>query len=343
MLEQVPFMIGGGAEHSAAIARSVAYASTGGKEGVASPGDFKIAAQNVPNGTVRALAGVATLLNTYAGGSGQAYVAKNLSQTHINIQPTGSTGGRSDLIVLSVRDPEFEGEAPSDPNDFEYTRLEVISGVPSTTTSLEEIEFPRPAIPLARIDIPKSTATITSGMIRDLRFLANPRTQRHLFVYALTQDDGIIPLRNATDPNIPNPTVVGDWWPNPKNVSDWTIDVPEWAQRVRMVGQWGGVLLKSGGGNAWGRIWARIGSIYDDNGINTQEVSWDLDSERTGNSREAWMTGADRAVPASLRGAKNQWVGLRGRVISKESNASLPVLDSLSVVTLDVEFYETTV
>lgn len=342
MLENTPWLVSG-AEHSAALARTVAYASTGGKEGVASPGDLKVVAQNVPDGSVRVLPGVATLLNSYPGGSGQAYTARNLSETDVTINPTGSGSGRSDLIVLSITDPEYGGEAPTDPNTFEYTRIEVISGVSSDQRDLSGLNFPRPAIPLALVTLPPSTGTVQSGHIKDLRFLANPRTERHLFVYAITQDDGIIPLRNATDPLVPNPTEVGDWWPNPKNVSDWTIDVPEWAQRVRMVGQWGGVLLPSGGGNAWGRIWARIGSIYDDDGIDTQEVSWDLDSERTGNSREAWMTGADRAVPTSLRGTKNQWVGLRGRVISKESDASLPTLNSLSVVTLDVEFYETVV
>lgn len=334
-LETTPFMVGGGAEHSAGIARSIAYAATGGKEGIGAPGDLKVAAQSVPNGTVRVYPGVATILNSYAGGTGQSYVAKNLSQTNVTIQPTGSTGGRSDLIVLSVTDPEFEGEAPADPNNFNYTRLEVISGVPSTTTSLDEIEYPRPAIPLARIDIPANTGTITSGMIKNLRFLANPRTERKLYVYPLVQSDGIHKLDNYRD--------IGDWWVNPKDVSNWYIDVPEWAQRVRIIGQAGGVKIQKGSGNAWGRVWARIGSIYDDRGVNTQETSWDLDSGDAGNVRESWITGADRTVPANIRGEKGMYVGIRGRVISADNSASLPILDSLSVISVDVEFYETAI
>lgn len=225
-LETTPWMIGGGAEHSAAIARTVAFAATGGRSGVASPTDLRVAAQNTPNGTVRVLSGVATLNNTYAGGAGQAYVARNLSQTNVAIQPTGSSGGRSDLIVLSVLDPEFEGSAPTDPNEFNYSRLEVISGVPSTTRNLDNIELPRPAIALARIDIPANTGTITSGMIKDLRVLANPRRERHLRVHYPSGywHDGTAHKVGSSYSS----------WPI-KAADRPTLYVPEWATQMQIV------------------------------------------------------------------------------------------------------------
>lgn len=236
-LENVPFFVGNGAEHSAAIARTVAFAAVGGRSGVASPNDLRVAAQNIPNGTVRVLSGVATLNNTYAGGSGQAYVARNLSQTHITIQPTGSSGGRSDLLVLSVVDPEFEGSAPPDPNDFEYTRLEVISGVPSTTKNLDNIELPRPSIALARIDIPANTGTITSGMIMDLRDLANPRRERHLRVHYPSGywHDGTAHKVGSS---------YSSW---PFKVADRpTLYVPEWATQMQIVVNISGAYYRKG-------------------------------------------------------------------------------------------------
>lgn len=236
-LETTPFFIGNGATHSAGIARTVAYAATGGRSGVAAPGDLRVAAQNVPNGTVRALSGVAILLNSYAGGSGQAYVARNLSQTHVTIQPTGSSGGRSDLIVLSVVDPEFEGSAPTDPNDFEYTRLEVISGVPSNTRNLDSIDFPRPAVALARIDIPKSTGTITSGMIKDLRVLANPRRDRNLLT--------IYPKGYWHDGTAHRVGSGYSSWPITPTERP-RVWVPEWASKLQIVVSISGAYYRAG-------------------------------------------------------------------------------------------------
>ena len=333
-MERVPYLVGGGFEHSAEIMRVMLAASTSDAEGIMTAGDFKITPTAVPGSKVVAAPGNALIRNTYSGGTGQTYATRAPQQTELDIQATGSAGARTDLVVARIDDPTYGGGA-FDPATFQAAKFEVIRGVPASTKTAKELGLSYPAIALARITLPASTGTVTAGMITDLRKMALPRKERHLYVHPMTQADGIVRIVNRRD--------IGDWWPNPDTITGWRIDVPEWAQRVRIIGQAGGVLIRRGSANAWGRVWARIGSQYDGTGIDTQETSWDLASGTTGNHRESWITGADRAVPVGLRGATNQMLSLRGRVISSDNDDSLPVLDSLSVVSLDVEFYETAV
>lgn len=333
-MERVPYLVGGGFEHSAEVMRAALAAATSGAEGLVNAGDFKVTPTAVPGTNVAVAPGNALIRNSYGGGGAQTYAVRAPSQTQLPIQATGSAGARTDLVVARVDDPTYGGGA-FDPATFEAARFEVIRGVPASTRTAAELGLSYPAIALARVTLPASTGTVTAGMITDLRALAQPRKERHLYVHPMTQADGIVRIVNRRD--------IGDWWPNPDTITGWRIDVPEWAQRVRIIGQAGGVLIRRGSANAWGRVWARIGSQYDGTGIDTQETSWDLASGTVGNARESWMTGADRAVPAGLRGATNQMLSMRGRVISSDNDDSLPVLDSLSVVSVDVEFYETAV
>lgn len=325
-LENTPWFVGNGAEHSAAMSRMIAFAATGGKSGIADRADLKVKAQSVPNGSVRVAPGVATLVNTYAGGSGQAYVARNLSQTTVNIEPTGSASGRSDLIVLEIVDPEFEGDAPADPNNFQYTRLTVIPGVTSTRVTLNGLNYPRPAIPLARIDLPKSTGTVTAAMITSVRELANPRKERVLFTHGITAEDPSDTLNYATASQ-----EGGEAFPN----IFWTVDIPEWAQRVKIIGTWAQLKVPGSGGNNYGKLWVRIGTMP--NGFSSQQVNWDIDSTKTGVTRETMICAADRSVPAEFRGTTRQ-AYLRGSVINNNKNTL--AIDSASAISLDLEFYE---
>ena len=329
-MERVPYLVGGGFEHSAEVMRAMLAAATSGAEGIVNAGDMKVLPLSVPGTGVRIMPGNALIRNSYGGGQAQTYAARAGSQTELSIDATGSAGGRSDLIVARIDDPTYDGGS-FDPATFEAARFSVVKGVPAGQRDLSGLSLGFPAIPLARVTLPKSTGTVTAGMITDLRFIAQPRKERHLFVRPLVQADGVRRLANEDD--------TGQYWPD---VTEWRVEVPEWAQRVRMVAQWGGVSLLAAGGNSYGRVWVRLGSTSDSAGVNSQETSWDLPSDLVGNVREAWMGGDDRAVPAALRG-RDVPVGLRGRVRGADTAASKPQLDSLSVVSLDIEFYETAV
>ena len=329
-MERVPYLVGGGFEHSAEVMRAMLAAATSGAEGVVNAGDFKVQPLSVPGTAVRVAPGNALIRNSYGGGQAQTYACRAGSQTEVPIEATGSAGGRSDLIVARIDDPTYDGGA-FDPATFEAARFEVIRGVSSSQKNLKGLGLAYPAIPLARIDIPASTGTVTASMITNLRSIAIPRTHRVLYVKPLVQDDGDQELTATSED--------GQYWPR---VTTWRVDVPEWAQRVRIVGNIGGVLLRKGGGNAWGRIWTRIGGMSDPDGFNSQETSWDLPANAVGNVREAWMFGDDHAIPAGMRG-RDVTLAMRGRIIGRDNNASRPIADSLSVLSLDLEFYETAV
>ena len=335
-MERVPYLVGGGFEHSAEVMRAMLAAATSGAEGIVTPGDFKVRPLSVPGTSVRVAPGNALIRNSYGGGQAQSYACRAGSETEVPIEATGSAGSRTDLIVARIDDPTYQGGS-FDPLTFEAARFEVIRGVPASTKTVAGLGLTYPAIPLARVTLPKSTGTVTSSMITDLRFLAQPRKERHLFVHPLSRADEVQYLSDSRD--------IGDWWPSPL-VTGWTVDVPSWAQRVRIVGQVGGVLLRGGevgDAEARGRFWARIGSQYDGTGIDAEPVEWNLDTSQISHTREAWLTGADRSVPAALRGQEGVMVGVRGRVDYRRGSTPLPELNYLSVVTLDLEFYETAV
>lgn len=328
-MERVPYLVGGGFEHSAEVMRAALAAATSGAEGLVNAGDFKVTPTAVPGTNVAVAPGNALIRNSYGGGGAQTYAVRAPSQTQLPIQATGSAGARTDLVVARVDDPTYQGGA-FDPLTFEAARFEVIRGVPASTRTAAQLGLPYPAIALARVTLPASTGTVTAGMITDLRALAQPRKERNLFVYPLTLADGDIPLTSST----------GQWWPGS---TPWRVDIPAWAQRARLMGQWAGVVLKGGSGNAWGRVWVRIGP-EGSTGFRSQQTGWDLAAASgTTNTREFWMAGDDLAIPAAMRGTQNVEVGLQGGVSGKDSSAPLPYLTKLSTVSLDIEFYETAV
>ena len=331
-MERVPYLVGGGFEHSAEVMRAMLAAATSGAEGLVNAGDMKVQPLQTPGTSIRVAPGNALIRNSYTGGTAQTYAARAASETLLPIQATSSGGPRTDLVVARIDDPTYAGTT-FDPQTFQAAKLEVIRGVPATQADVRGLNLAYPAIALARITLPASTGTVTSAHIKDLRELAQPRKDRRLFVTALTEGDGSFPIPLDGQAR---------WWPL---LATNTVDIPIWAQRVRIVGQWGGVKIPGGNTNAYGRAWVRIGEWADQSkGISSQEVSWDLEMNRASNSRVTWLTGADRAVPETIRGLRGQQIGLMSK--KNGGNAPLdqmPLLDSLSMLYIDVEFYETAV
>lgn len=232
-LDSTPWFIGGGAQHSPEVARTLAYASTRGAEGVVGIGDLKVSAQATPNNTVAVGPGGGLLLNRYPGGGQQSYGLRNATQTNVPITATGSSGGRTDLVVARVLDPQYEGPAPADPTNFQYSQLTVVQGVPSGTKTAKELNLNYPAVALARIAIPASTATITAGMITDLRKVAQPRKERSMMVIFPTGD-----WRAGTAQQMPTSY---NTWPIALGQRPY-VDVPEWATRCDIVAHLSGIL-----------------------------------------------------------------------------------------------------
>lgn len=324
-MERVPYLVGGGFEHSAEVMRSMLAASTSGAEGIVTPGDFKVQQLPVPGTGVRVAPGNALIRNSYGGGGAQTYAARAGSQTEVPIEATGSAGGRADMVVARIDDPTYVGGA-FDPLTFEAARFEVVSGVAANQSGVANLNLGYPAIPLARINIPASTGTITTAMITDLRSVALPRLQRHLFTHNLSPEES----------DYINPTVgdeMGEAWPNVY----WEFSIPTWATRVRVRALLGGVRVEEKSPNNYGNLFVRFGTVPT--GFSTQYGRWD-NSMAGGITRQTFMVADDRSVPSSFRGIDSR---AYIRATRKNDNNNVPLLDTFSSISLDLEFYETAV
>lgn len=174
------------------VMREFAGIATRFAQGIALPGDFKCTPPGGNSLTVNVAGGGAVIRNAQA--AGQSYIGYAQSSTGVTHSATGGSV-RSDLIIARVRDPDFSPwTAYSDPNQVlfgPYFEPFIVAGVPSTTTKASQV-VSYSALALARVDIPininGSSNGITSGMIVDLRPMANARTAVVKTMQAATVD-----------------------------------------------------------------------------------------------------------------------------------------------------------
>lgn len=260
-LDNTPWVVGGGAQHSPEVARQLAYAATKGSNGVAGVSDLKVTAQPIPTNTVAVAPGAANLVNRYPGGGQQTYVLRAGTQTDVPVTATGSSGGRTDLIVARVLDPQYEGAAPADPVTFQYARITVIEGVPAATKTAKELNLGYPATELAKVTLPANTGTVTAGMITDLRRVANPR-----------RDRAMVTVFPSATVNLPTAAYAA--WPLAAGQRP-LVTVPEWATRIDIVAHLSGVKFTQSGGSlsAAGIRTVFGGAAAAENGVLVQDAA----------------------------------------------------------------------
>lgn len=321
--DPTPWFVGGGATHSPEVARMLAYAATGGAEGIAEPADLKVLALAVPGGKVRALPGASLIRNRAAGFAQQSYAGRNPTEDVVDISPTTSAGGRSDLIVARVEDSSIGGQGwqpPADPTKGPYVFTRVVPNVPAGTTRLQDINAysGHSAITLARVDIPASTATITQGMIVDLRKIARPRSQRFYDV------DG------ATGGILTNTQQVR--WPN--NTRD--IDIPEWA--THYVGKVGVHQLQQTGGNAYASLLAALGP---DGSLQASSTTY-LDSDQPSGSfqRVGVEVLIGNAIPVAWRGTRQRLQTIAQRLDVPNNPGTFNTQLGSTQIEWDIQFVE---
>lgn len=311
-VQDTPWFIGAAnVLHPAEAARAVAFAASNGAGGVIGSSDLKVVALPTPTNKIRVMPGSITLINRYPGAVGQAYQGVVSSATDITIDPTTSAGPRSDLIYARVSDPQYGTQAgfnPLDPNNFNFFEVKVSKGVPAGSRSLGGIAWP--GEPLARIDIPASTSTITSSMITDLRQKTITRNWRR-----------IIPTF---------PTAVSSLG---TNTAEWltsgqpSVRVPEWANYCNVICHVAGAEKVVTG-------YVRASVKISVGGISTPDVTVTQNSPV---QRFAFSFGGSVTIPASLRGNLAS-LSLRG-VIGAGPNGAYQI-DQESAVTFDIEFLE---
>lgn len=324
-LDPTSYLVGGGAEHSPEVVRQALYDSTGGAEGVSGITDFKVQATQTASSQIRVSAGGALLRNRYAGGQGQSYSVRNISETLQSITSTSSGGSRTDLIVARVLDPQYEGQPPADPKTFQYTRLAVITGVSPTIRSARELNLGYPAVALARVTLPPSTATVQNSHITDLRQLARPRRETVIRAHSfLDVADWNVVLDEATND--------GEAFPG---WATQTTEIPEWATHVQIRADWLSVMYPPGTG--YGQNWVEFGPYLRTNThtYSTTRFTWDASSNGDP-YRTNWTAADEVAIPANIRGTVQPFI-LKGRVLG---GAGLARATNRSGYLLELNFIE---
>lgn len=244
--EGVPWMVGGGAKHSANVGRLVAYQATGGESGICSPTDLKVVPSSpTPNSQVHVGVGAVTLVNRYANAQSESYMAKATQVSDLTVGSTGSSA-RSDLIIARIKDPQYGAQAPASIADGPYAFPEIIPGVPANTTRFEQLNLAYPAYALARIDIPANTTAITGGYIKDLRRLVQPRGTFFSELQQVAAGQTMTNLNNS-------------WMDFPTNIVN--VEIPYWAcdMVVRVViNSPMGFGPGPGNGNGNADLWLRV-------------------------------------------------------------------------------------
>lgn len=302
--DSVPWFIGGGAEHSPAVARMLAYAATNGATGVISPGDLKVTALPTPGAAVRIMPGGAAMLSRYPGASNQSYTPRNPTATDVDVTATGSGGGATKYLIVRVDDPEFGGQVPADRKNGPYVR-------PAWVTSITNLAYP--FVPLVKLVQPANTATITNAMLTDIRELANPRTLREV----VSSSGGVAALTSTT----------GQVWPPYSPV----VEVPEWATHAQVLIHLSG--FHQDKSLAEGQLAVRMGDTPLGGALRL-----DYDGVTDGVRHTTMVTGG-AALPANVRGTPQQF-----RLWSARLNtATRPGLfrsDASTHMAVDVQFSE---
>lgn len=298
-----------GATHPAQQFRMLVRDLARGAEGITQGDDLKVLQQSTPGGGVTVTDGSGVVkgrVNTFQG----HYSVCNIGSADVTIAPTGSGSGRSDMVILRIEDPEYEGTLNPQTDQIAY--FQVISNVSSSATAIPD---GRTGIPLARIDIPASTSTITSSMIVDLRKVANPRRERNLLIQTPT----------ALSTNIGG---TSGTWTNFSTAAGWSVAVPDWATTVVIslsAGQ-----LRYNTGAFFGGLRATFGTQMTVQSVN-------LDDNTSGTRRNTAVLGDTLPVNFSYRGTTQT---LRFQACGYSGNSGYVGVDTASTLVADVEFFE---
>jgi hypothetical protein len=297
-----------GATHSAQQFRMLVRDLARGAEGITEGDDLKVTQRSTPGAGVTVADGSGVIqgrVNAFQG----HYSACNTGAVNVDIAATGGSA-RSDMVILRVEDPEYEGTL--DPTVDQVTYFQVISNVSSSATAIPD---GRTGIPLARIDIPASTSTITDAMITDLRQVANPRRQRTL----LTQS----PTALSTDISGTSGT-----YSNFSTAAGWSVAIPSWATKA--------VLSLSVGQIRYNTA-AFFGGLRATFGASLTVQSVNLDDNQTGTRRGTIVLGDTLTIPSAYRGTSQT---LRVQACGFPGNAGKVGVDGSTTLIADIEFLE---
>ena len=296
-----------GATHSAQQFRMLVRDLARGAEGITQGTDLKVTQLGTPGTSVQVSDGSGVVrgrVNTFQG----TYSVCNIGATNVAIAATGGSP-RSDMVILRVEDPEYEGVI--NPASGEVAYFDVISNVSSSATTIPD---GRTGIPLARIDIPASTSTITNAYIKDIRTIANPRRERRVWTQAVT----------TTSTELGASTTYAYF----STAAGWNIPIPTWASTATIIVT--GSSLKLNANPFYGGFRAAFGAS-----LTVQNVT--IDDQGSGTRRTQTVAADTLTIPDAYRGTTQL---LRAQAAAYSGNTGRISVDASSTLIADVEFTE---
>jgi hypothetical protein len=325
MFDPVPWAVSAqGAEHSPEVLRNMLAISTLRAKGIIGTPDLLVTATPTPSTSVRIAPGAGLVQMGSTQAAAQSYSFRAGTSTDLPISPTGSAGGRSDLIVARIEDPGVAGTpwtASATPKVGPYVFPRVLSNVPPGATTLADAgRAGDSAIVLARIDLPANTGTVTDAMIVDLRKMALPRHisesngNQNSTVDTLTSDSWIV-------------------WP-PYGPS---VEVPEWATHVNLQCTLSGI---RGVGNVDGEMALRMvdgsGNVY----LNQQAQKYDIDIGASGGGAVRFVVNLNVYGPISAARGLRLYQQVRSHRLQARPDRGDINVDTGSTILYRCDFYE---
>lgn len=326
-----------GGTYTAVQLRVMQDAAALGSEGIISVGDLAVRPLPTPGPGVRVVAGQGLIrgrdgLEDDDTSSQGTYAVWNSGDELVELDGTAGAGDRSDLIILRVEDSTWPGAGWALPPGSPPV-VHVIQGVPSSTVTIPA-QYRWSAIPLARIDWPGNTSTVTAEMLVDVREVANPKSHREV----RTQEGGQLTggewdeAGNIQAPDIERYPQHG--WPG--------IRIPRWATEATILADWDLMYLKPlsptpATNDARGRL--HIGLVGGPSpSLTTDSSAYNFNQLSATNGYRCSASNKDTIhVPAAWRG---QTVEARMYVSGTPGMAGRLVADEWAGFSVDIEFRE---
>lgn len=304
-MAQLPAFAVDGGRVPAAMLRRELWATTSGSNGIVGIHDFKVTPLPTPGAGVSISRGGAIATTRVTGPNAQeSYLMAQDSGVTLSIPPVSNA--RTLHVIARIDDWHFTGNpAPDNPLDAVYWAFSLV-------TTLSGITYPY--VPLARLDIPAGSSTITDAMITDLREVANPRRLRYLRTFDLGPGDTL---------------TTREVWPDSATQ---TIFIPEWATQAHVRTEFVSVRVPANSTRT-GFLWGQLG-IWQGRTVRFGAPGVPVESRHT------YVAAGDVEVRASIR---NQDVRITSWGEPHGGSGGYLVLDGNSAVVFDVEFHETPV
>jgi hypothetical protein len=291
--------VGNVVTHPASVARVQTFVAFEGREGVVGATDLRVLELATPGTSIRVMPGAAGILNRALGGTNQMYAVNLPASENVAVTATGAGAGRSDLVIARVENPFISGEPWTD-MDGPFTYARIIEGVPASTTTVTALGLGYSAIPLARIDIPVSTGTITQAMIKNLRSTigggggSEVITETNIAQQYVTKTAVGTGKWNTTAPKLlPSNTSFIDF----PAAANWSVPIPSWATHMDYFCEIRNAHLN--GGDVWGEMKLLV------NGVSLPVNLFDLNQQSgvpLNGFRQVIGTGGTYVLPSAIRG-----------------------------------------